>query len=164
MDCSRCGRPLRAGAKWCSYCGEKAPTTVAFETGPLPGPTIGSSAVEPATVPVPPAVAPLQGGASPAGAGAPISGSAIAALVFAILGVLGPMFLVGEILGLLFAGRALGEIQRAGGALAGGQLARAARIISWTGLVLILLAAAVAGGLAALAYYSSGDTPFDPRN
>ena len=160
MNCARCGRPLRAGGKWCSFCGERAPTTVALETGPLP-PMAPSAVAEPALEPTV-EITRIVPGAPP---GAPISGSAIAALVFAILGVLGPMLLIGQLLGLFFAGRARAEIKRAGGALAGGQLARAARIISWTGLVLFLLAALVAGGLAALAYYSSGSASvFDLGN
>src|SRR5437588_5526577 len=76
----------------------------------------------------------------------PTSGAAIAALVFSIVGLVGPLPLLGPLLALSFARRARREA--AYGYAAGWEIARAARIIAWTGLVLLLVAAAgVAGAI-----------------
>jgi hypothetical protein len=74
----------------------------------------------------------------------PAGGAAIAALFFAIVGVVGPLPFIGSLLALGFARRARREAQwrRAGGR----ELARAARIIAWTGIIVaIVVAAAIAG-------------------
>jgi len=77
----------------------------------------------------------------------PTSGAAIAALVFSIVGLVGPLPLIGSLLALGFASRARREA--AYGVAAGWEIARAARIIAWTGIVLLLVAVAVVAGLIA---------------
>ena len=77
----------------------------------------------------------------------PTSGAAIAALVFSIVGLVGPLPLLGPLLALAFASRARREA--AYGVAAGWEIARAARIIAWTSIVLLLVAAAVVAGLVA---------------
>lgn len=88
----------------------------------------------------------------------PTSGAAIAALVFAITGLIGPLVLVGPLLALAFARKARREMERSGWALGGWEVARAARIIAWTALVFLILAAIALAALASLSDY------YDPGN
>jgi len=77
----------------------------------------------------------------------PTSGAAIAALVFSIVGLIGLLPLVGSLLALAYAHRARREATY--GVAAGWEIARAARIIAWTGIVVLVVAAgAVAGYIA----------------
>ena len=126
MQCVRCLRSVEPGARWCSFCGEPV-QLLHGPTQPLPDPV---SSEEPAP-PVPPSA----------------SGAAIAALVFSITGLVGPLPLLGSLLALGFARRARREV--AYGVAGGFQIARAARIIAWTNVVLLIVAAAVVAGLVA---------------
>ena len=72
----------------------------------------------------------------------PTSGAAIAALVFAITGLIGPFPFVGSFFALAFAARARREASY--GVADGYQVSRAARIIAWTGIILYLIAAGAA--------------------
>lgn len=79
----------------------------------------------------------------------PASGASIAALIFAITGLVGPFPLLGSLLALGFASR--GRKDAAYGRAGGAEIARAARIIAWTGIIFVLIAAGVVVGLLALA-------------
>lgn len=131
VNCVRCRRPVQPGARWCAFCGE-AVRPLTGETQPLVEP-VEAPYVE--TVPTDAAV-----GDRPL----PASGASIAALVFAIFGLVGPLPLLGSLLALGFAGR--GRREAAYGTAGGAEIARAARIIAWTGIILVLVAAAVVVG------------------
>ena len=85
------------------------------------------------------------------------SGKAIAALILAILGIIGVLPLIGSILGIVLGNSAKAEIRASGGMQEGEGLAQAGVVVGWIGIVLGVLAIlafcaifALAGGLAAL--------------
>jgi len=127
VNCVRCLRSVEPGARWCSFCGEPVPA-IPGSTQPLPDPLASEDPAPSAALPA--------------------SGAAIAALVFAITGLAGPLPLLGSLLALGFARRARREA--AYGMAAGWEIARAARIIAWTSIVFLLIAAAVVAGVIAV--------------
>lgn len=113
----------------------------AQQTAPMPP-------LPPAPAAAPPAAAP------PIAIFPPISGSAVAAFVLALLGLIGPAPVIGEVLALIFVGRAWRQIEAARGGMGGWEMARAARILAWVALVLHLIVI----GLAAWLILEAGTT------
>jgi hypothetical protein len=128
-------RPLETGGRWCSFCGEPVPAIIGA-TQPLPDSYEAPATAAPVVVQ---AAEPLA-----------VGGAAIASLVFGILGLLGPLYLIGPLLALGFARRARREA--AAGVVAGAEMARAARILAWTALIILLIAGLVVVGLVTVRY------------
>jgi len=163
VKCTRCLREVETGARWCSFCGEPVKpvsglteplpdTTWQFEPAdnPVAGEPIADRPIAAPPSPEPPMTfepvyEPLPVQAPPA------SGMSIAALVFSIAGLVGPLPLLGSVLALIFGRRALREAAR--GNVGGFEIARAARIIAWTSIVLYVIAAAVVGVFIGLAVH-----------
>ena len=84
-------------------------------------------------------------------AGPPLSGSAIASLIFSILGLIGVLPLVGSVIGLLLGYSARKEIDQSAGAVSGHSLAQAGIIVGWLGIGLgIMLLCLIITGLVAI--------------
>lgn len=94
-------------------------------------PVVGSTQ----PLPDPPSYEPDSPGPLPAG------GAAIASLVFAITGLVGPLPLLGSLIALGFVRRARREAYY--GVAGGWEVARGARMIAWTTIILLVVAAAV---------------------
>jgi uncharacterized protein DUF4190 len=67
------------------------------------------------------------------------NGAAIASLVLGILGVIGPLPVIGPILALVFGYSARSDIDRGGGAEEGRGLAVAGIVLGWVGIGLTIL-------------------------
>lgn len=83
--------------------------------------------------------------------GPPLSGSAIASLIFSILGLVGVLPMVGSVIGLLLGHNARKEIDQSAGAVSGHSLAQAGIIVGWLGIALgILVLCLIVTGLVAI--------------
>ncbi len=83
--------------------------------------------------------------------GPPLSGSAIASLIFSILGLIGVLPLVGSVVGLLLGYSARREIDESVEEIGGYGLAQAGVIIGWLGIALgIMILCLIVTGLMAI--------------
>ena len=81
----------------------------------------------------------------------PTSGSAIASLIFSILGLVGVLPIIGSVVGLILGYSARREIGERPNALGGDGLAQAGIVVGWVGIAfLVLLLCLVAAGFVAI--------------
>jgi predicted benzoate:H+ symporter BenE len=83
--------------------------------------------------------------------GPPLSGSAIASLIFSLLGLIGVLPLVGSVIGLLLGHSARKEIDRSAGDVGGQGMAQAGIVLGWLGGALsVMLLCLIITGLVAV--------------